>query len=97
MGNFFSTIERPHLQEQVLHLNPFNRKLQSVFMSLFKVRPRTIELDGQRKEILIPPGARSGTKIRVSDAVATAPGRPKSDLYLVIKVAEDPRYQRKKE
>jgi curved DNA-binding protein len=57
---------------------------------------RIIELDGNRKEILIPPGARTGTKIRVSDAVTTAPGRPKSDLFLVIKVAEDPSYTRKK-
>jgi curved DNA-binding protein len=74
----------------------FQQEVTISFHESFQGSSRTIELDGQRNEILIPPGARSGTKIRVSEAVATAPGRPKSDLYLVIKVAEDPRYKRKK-
>lgn len=72
---------------------------QEVTISLnesYQGSSRIIELDGQRKEIIIPRGARTGTKIHVSEAVTTTPGRPKSDLYLVIKVAEDPRYKRKK-
>jgi curved DNA-binding protein len=58
---------------------------------------RRIELDGRQKEVIIPRGAKSGTKVRVSEAIPTAPNRPKSDLYLVIQVADDPRFERKKD
>lgn len=71
---------------------------QEVTISLFEAHQgttRRIEIDGQQKEIIIPPGARTGTKVRVSHAITTSPDRPKSDLYLVIKVAEDPRFKRK--
>jgi curved DNA-binding protein len=56
---------------------------------------RRIELDGRQKEIIIPRGARTGTKVRLSKAVATAPGNPKSDLFLVIQVSDDARFERK--
>jgi curved DNA-binding protein len=58
---------------------------------------RRIELDGRQKEVIIPKGAKTGTKVRVSEAISTAPNQPKSDLYLVIQVGEDPRYERKKD
>jgi curved DNA-binding protein len=72
---------------------------QDVTISLFEAyqgTTRRIEIEGRQKEVIIPPGARTGTKVRVSDAISTAPNRPKSDLYLVIQVADDPRYQRKR-
>jgi curved DNA-binding protein len=55
---------------------------------------RRIEVDGRRLEVKVPAGARSGTKIRVADAVASPDGQ-KGDLYLLIQVAEDPRFERK--
>ena len=58
---------------------------------------RRIELDGRQKEVIIPRGAKTGTKVRVSEAIPTAPNRPKSDLYLIIQVADDPRFERKKD
>lgn len=74
----------------------FQQEVTISFHESYQGTSRIIELDGNRKEILIPPGTRTGTKIRVSDAITTAPGGQKSDLYLVIKVADDPRYKRKK-
>jgi len=56
---------------------------------------RLFELDGRRLEVKIPPGARTGTKVRVADALQTGAGAQKGDLYLVIKVAPDPRFERK--
>jgi curved DNA-binding protein len=56
---------------------------------------RRIEIDGRQKDVIIPRGAKTGTKVRVSEAVSTAPNQPKSDLYLVIQVGEDPRFERK--
>jgi curved DNA-binding protein len=55
---------------------------------------RRIEVDGRRLEVKVPPGARSGTKIRVADAVASPDGQ-KGDLYLLIQVAVDPQFERK--
>ena len=60
----------------------------------FQGTTRRIEMDGRRLEVKIPRGARTGTKIRVSDAVA-APQGQKRDLYLLINVAEDPNFELK--
>jgi curved DNA-binding protein len=54
---------------------------------------RRIEVDGRRLEVKIPAGARTGTKVRVPNAVPTGNNGQKGDLYLLIKVAEDPRFQ----
>jgi curved DNA-binding protein len=56
---------------------------------------RRIELDGRQKEVIIPRGARTGTKVRISKAISTAPDRAKSDLFLVIQVSDDPKFMRK--
>jgi curved DNA-binding protein len=56
---------------------------------------RMIDLDGRRREVIIPPGARTGTKVRVSEAISTAPNEPKQDLYLLIRVTDHPRFERK--
>jgi len=55
---------------------------------------RRIEVDGRKLEIKIPPGAKTNTKIRVADVITDPSGR-KGDLYLVVKVADDPRFIRK--
>ncbi len=52
---------------------------------------RLVDVDGRRLEVKIPAGARTGTKVRVSDAVSA--GGRKSDLYLVIKVREDSQFE----
>jgi curved DNA-binding protein len=56
---------------------------------------RLIETDGRKLEVKTPPGARTGTKIRVPAAVTVSPQGQKGDLYLVVNVAEDPRFERK--
>jgi curved DNA-binding protein len=66
------------------------------FHEAYQGTTRRIEFDGNQKEIIIPPGARTGTKVRLSEAITTSPGGPKSDLYLVINVADDPRFKRNK-
>jgi curved DNA-binding protein len=54
---------------------------------------RRIEMDGRRLEIKIPAGAKTGTKVRVPNSIPTANTSQKGDLYLVIKVADDPHFQ----
>ena len=73
----------------------FQQNVPISFAEAYNGTTRRIELDGRQKEVIIPRGAKTGTKVRVSDAIATAPNRPKSDLFLVIQVADDPQFQRK--
>lgn len=71
---------------------------QEVVISLaeaYQGTTRRLELDGRRLEVKIPPGAKNGTKVRVANAIPTGAGNQKGDLYLVIKVAEDPRFELK--
>ncbi len=57
---------------------------------------RLLTKDGRRLEVKIPPGAKTGTRVRVrgegGDGVA---GGQAGDLYLKVKVAPDPRFERK--
>ncbi len=75
----------------------FQQSVPISFIEAYNGTTRRIDIDGRQKEVIIPPGAKSGTKVRVSEAISTAPNRPKSDLFLVIQVADDPRFQRKKD
>jgi curved DNA-binding protein len=56
---------------------------------------RLVEVDGRRMEVKTPPGARTGTKVRVADAVPTNVEGQRGDLYLVVRVQDDPRFERK--
>jgi curved DNA-binding protein len=70
---------------------------QQVTISLaeaFAGATRRIEIQGRRLEVTIPPGARNGTKVRVPAAFAQPGGQP-GDLYLVVEVADDPRFERR--
>lgn len=52
---------------------------------------RLIQFGNHRLEVKIPPGAKTGTRIRVPASATRQP----ADLYLVIDVQSHPRYERK--
>jgi curved DNA-binding protein len=54
---------------------------------------RQLRRNGRNLEVKIPAGARSGTRIRVAGQGAPG-GGPAGDLYLVVDVADDPRFTR---
>jgi len=54
---------------------------------------RQIQIDGRRLEVKIPPGAKTGTRVRVAKSIPTGTAGQKGDLYLVIHVADDPRFE----
>ncbi len=54
---------------------------------------RHLEINGRRLEVKIPPGARTGTKVRLRRAIPLENG-DYADLYLVVQVAPDPRFER---
>jgi len=50
---------------------------------------RPIQSEGRTLQVRIPPGVRSGSKVRVAGA-----GPQGNDLYLIVEVEEDPRFER---
>lgn len=97
MSNMGTAYNRP--RETFQRVNPSPQSIQQqVPISLYEAyhgTTRRIELDGRQKEVIIPRGARTGTKVRISKAISTAPDRPKSDLFLVIQVSDDANFKRK--
>jgi curved DNA-binding protein len=57
---------------------------------------RLLTKDGRRLEVKIPPGAKTGTRVRVrGEGGVSGAGGQAGDLYLKVKVAADPRFERK--
>ncbi len=72
----------------------YQQEVQITLDEAYRGSERTVMVDGRRLQMKIPAGARSGTKIRMAGAgPAGADGQP-TDLYLVIQVAPDPRFER---
>jgi curved DNA-binding protein len=55
---------------------------------------RLLQIGDRRVEVSIPPGARTGTRVRVPGAGPAAAGGQPTDLYLLLNVGEDPLYER---
>lgn len=65
---------------------------QPVTISLdeaFRGTTRQLQTETRRLQVKIPPGVRTGSKVRVANA-----GPQGTDLYLIVEVAEDPRFER---
>jgi curved DNA-binding protein len=60
----------------------------------FRGTTRIVQKGNSRLEVKIPPGAGTGTRIRLAGEGGPGGGRSPGDLYLRIQVAEDPRWER---
>jgi curved DNA-binding protein len=59
---------------------------------------RLLTKDGRRLEVKIPAGAKTGTRVRMRGEGGTGvAGGQAGDLYLKVKVAPDPRFERKED
>ena len=56
---------------------------------------RLLSKDGRRLEVKIPAGAKTGTKVRMRGEGQPGYGGQSGDLYLKVKVAHDPRFERR--
>ena len=65
------------------------------FQEAYLGTSRAIQVDNRRLEVKIPPGARTGTKVRVPGGGPGGPGGGANDLYLVIDVTPDARFERR--
>ena len=55
---------------------------------------RTFRLDGRKLEVTIPPGSKTGTRVRISGKGERSTGQP-GDLYLKVRVHDMPGIERK--
>jgi len=70
---------------------------QPVTISLteaFQGTTRRLKIGNRQKDVTIPAGVKTGSKVRVAGAGLAGPSGQPGDLYLLIEVAEDPRFRR---
>ena len=56
---------------------------------------RMVMVDGRRLQVGIPAGVADGSKIRLRDAVKRSGGGPAGDVVITVRVAPDPRFERR--
>jgi len=91
--------ERPRAQHarRPSRQRSFEQPVKISFQEAYEGGERMVQVDGRRLRVKIPPGAKTGTKVRMANAGPATVGGGRSDLYLVIEVAPDKRFERKKE
>ncbi len=94
-----STRQRPGQRPRQPQAQPrqpaYEQPVQISLEEAFRGAERLVNVDGHRLTMRIPPGSRTGTKVRMSGAGPAGPNGQPTDLYLVIEVTPDPRFERK--
>jgi len=91
-SDFFQTIfgmggARPTSRSQP---RGYQQEIDITLEEAYKGTTRLIESNGKQKKVRIPGGVRIGSKVRVAGA-----GPNGLDLYLIVQVTEDPRFERR--
>jgi curved DNA-binding protein len=74
----------------------YEQEVEISLQEAYQGTARVLQKEGQRLEIKIPAGAKTGTRVRMSGEGGTgATGGPAGDLYLRVSVLPDPRFERK--
>jgi len=68
----------------------YQQDLEITFQEAYEGTTRLIESNGKQKRVRIPAGVRTGSKVRVAGA-----GPNGMDLYLIVNVQEDSRFERR--
>ncbi|MBW6472967.1 MAG: hypothetical protein K0B14_07585, partial [Anaerolineaceae bacterium] len=73
--------QQPRILEQPVRIS---------LLEAFEGTIRILQFDNKKIEVKIPPGAKTGTKVRISGE-----GPNRSDIHLVVEVDKDSRFERK--
>ena len=68
----------------------YQQELEITLEEAYQGTTRLLQADGKQKQVRIPAGVRAGSKVRVAGA-----GPNGLDLYLIIDIKEDPRFERR--
>jgi curved DNA-binding protein len=93
MGGMSGTAQRQPQRRQ-RQTAAYQQPVQITLQEAYHGTTRILQMDGRRLEGKIPPGAQTGTKIRLAGVINGTDGQ-KGDLYLLIEVMPDGRFERK--
>src|SRR5574339_75522 len=68
----------------------YQQELEITLEEAYNGATRVLQADGKQKQVRIPAGVRTGSKVRVAGAAPNG-----LDLYLIIDVKDDPRFERR--
>jgi curved DNA-binding protein len=68
----------------------YQQELEITLEEAYQGTTRVLQSDGKQKQVRIPAGVRTGSKVRVAGA-----GPNGLDLYLIVDVKDDPRFERR--
>ena len=68
----------------------YQQELEITLDEAYQGTTRVLQTDGKQKQVRIPAGVRTGSKVRVTGA-----GPNGLDLYLIVSVKDDPRFERR--
>lgn len=86
--------QRSASRREAARPSSYEQETEITLQEAYQGTTRRFEIDGRRIDVKIPAGARTGTKVRVAEALSGQEGQ-KGDLYLVIRVLDDPKFERK--
>jgi curved DNA-binding protein len=84
-GGGARTSARSHPQTQ-----GYQQELQITLEEAYRGAMRSLQTDGKEKQVRIPAGVRTGSKVRVPGVAPQG-----LDLYLIVDVKDDPRFERR--
>ncbi len=74
----------------------YEQPIQITLPEAYQGAKRLLQLEDRRLEVRIPPGADTGTRVRIAGAGGPGlGGGPRGDLFLVVQVQPDPRFERR--
>jgi len=90
-SDFFQTIfGMGGRQSPRSHMQGYQQELEITLEESYKGTTRLLQTDRKEKQVRIPAGVRTGSKVRVAGA-----GPNGMDLYLIVDVQEDKRFERR--
>ncbi len=88
-SDFFQTIFGMGGRQARSQPQGYQQELEITLDEAYRGATRLLQADGKQKQVRIPAGVRTGSKVRVASA-----GPNGLDLYLIVNVKEDPRFER---
>ncbi|WKZ43150.1 MAG: DnaJ C-terminal domain-containing protein [Anaerolineales bacterium] len=88
-SDFFQTIFGMGGRQARSQPQGYQQELEITLDEAYRGATRLLQADGKQKQVRIPAGVRTGSKVRVAGA-----GPNGLDLYLIVNVREDPRFER---
>ncbi len=91
-SDFFRTVFGRRDAETAGRAQPqaYQQPMEISIEEAFKGTTRILQANGNQKQVRIPAGVRTGSKVRVAGA-----GPNGTDLYLIVEVTEDSRFERR--